>query len=50
MENKNNIIGTVPKSNRKVVETDKSIPENIYIPDRSHSWLGTGTSGNRGGG
>ena len=48
MENKNNIIGTGPISNRKEVQTDKSIPENIYIPDRSHSWLSTGTSGKRG--
>jgi hypothetical protein len=39
MEKKYHYVGTVPKSNRKVVEIDK-----IGIHDRSHSCIGTGTS------
>jgi hypothetical protein len=36
-------VGTVQKSNRKIVERNTSTP-NTQIHDRSLSWLGTGIS------
>jgi hypothetical protein len=37
--------GTVPKSNRKIVETEeRSMLPYAHIHDRSLSWLDTGTS------
>jgi hypothetical protein len=40
---KNGIIGTVPKSNRKNEERDKIDTINRQIHNRSHSWLGIRT-------
>ena len=40
MKRKYHTIGTVPKSNRKIVEIDTS---NTDIHDRSISWLGIGS-------
>ena len=43
---KNHIVGTVPKSNRKIVERDKIDTPNPQIHQHFSllSWLGTGTS------
>ena len=38
------IMWTIPKSNIKIVERDKTDIPNIQIYDHSLSWLGTGTS------
>ena len=40
---KYHIIGTVPKCNRKIVETGKFNTPNTHIYDRSISWLCKGT-------
>jgi hypothetical protein len=37
-------LGTVPKSNKNITESDKIDIRNTQIYDRSLSWLGTGTS------
>jgi hypothetical protein len=37
-------LGTVPKSNKNITESDKIDILNTQIHDRSLSWLGTGTS------
>jgi len=42
------LVGTVPKSIRKIVETCKIITSNTHIYDCSLSWLGTYTSINSG--
>ena len=39
---KYNNVGTVPKSNRKMVEIGKITTHNTQIHDYSLSWLGTG--------
>jgi len=39
---KNNNVGTVPKSNRKMVEIGKITTHDTQIHDYSLSWLGTG--------
>ena len=50
MKTKSLSVGTVPKSNRKIVERSKiGIPPNTQILDRSLSWLDTGTSMKSGG-
>jgi len=36
-------VGTVPKSNLKIVERDKSTPLNTHIHNCLLFWLGTGT-------
>jgi hypothetical protein len=41
--------GTIPKSNRKIVERDKIDTSNTQVHDRSLSWCGTGTLINSGG-
>jgi len=41
---KYHMVGTVPKSNRKIVQRDKIDIPNTQIHDRSLLWLGTGTS------
>jgi len=42
MKNKKyHTVGTVPKSNRKIVERGKIDIPNTQIYDRSFSWLGT---------
>jgi hypothetical protein len=38
------VFGTVPKSNRKIVERDKIDTSNTQMHDRSFHLLGTGTS------
>jgi hypothetical protein len=43
-------IGTVPKSNRKIVERSNIDASNTHIHDRSLSWLDTETSIKSGGG
>ena len=44
-KNKNvDIVGTIPKSNIKIVERGKIDTPTTHIYDRSRSWLGTGTS------
>jgi hypothetical protein len=45
MENnkKNNTIGAVPKSTRKIVEICKIDTPNKQEHDRSHCWRGTGS-------
>jgi len=43
-------VGTVPKSNKKIVETEtKPISLDTHVRRRSLSWLGTGTSVTSGG-
>jgi hypothetical protein len=37
-------VGTVPKSNRKVVKRDKFDTPSTEIHDRRPSWVSTGTS------
>jgi len=44
MKKKYHAVGTVLKSNRKVVERVKIDNSNTQIHDRSLYWLGTGTS------
>jgi len=41
---KNHTVGTIQKSNIKIVERGKIDTLNTQIHDRSVSWLGTGTS------
>jgi hypothetical protein len=41
---KTHTVGTVPKSNRKIVERDEIDTINTHIHDCSFSWFGTGTS------
>jgi hypothetical protein len=41
--NKYHTVGTVPKSNRKIVERDKIDTSNTQIHDLSLFWLATGT-------
>ena len=49
MKNENyQIVGRVPKSNRKIEERDKFDSLNTYIYDCSFSWLGTGTANKKG--
>jgi hypothetical protein len=42
--------GTVPKYNRKIVETVKIDNQNTHVHEGAHSWLGTGTSIKKSGG
>jgi len=49
MKKKYHIIGTVPKSNKKIVDRGKIDTPNTIIHDRSLSMLGTGTSRKGGG-
>jgi hypothetical protein len=49
MKTKNTTVGTIPKSNIKIVERDKIDTSNTQIHDRSLSWCGTGTLINSGG-
>jgi hypothetical protein len=50
MRNKNHhIVGTVPKSKKEIGERGNFGTLNIQIHDRSHSWLGAGTSLKNGG-
>jgi hypothetical protein len=42
-------VGTVPKSNRKITETDKIYTPSTHIHSNSLSLLGTGTRIKRGG-
>ena len=45
MKNKKyHTVGTIPKSNTKIVENDKIVAPNTQIHDRSLSWLGTDIS------
>ena len=37
-------VGTIPKSNIKILERGKIDTPNTQIQDRSLSWFGTGTS------
>jgi len=37
-------VGSIPKSNRKIVKGGKIDTPNTQIHDRSRSWLGIGTS------
>lgn len=37
-------VGTIPISNRKIVETDEINTLSTHIHDRPFSWLGTGIS------
>jgi len=50
MENKKyHTVGTVPQSNRKIIERRKIDSPNTHISDCSLSWLGPNTSINSGG-
>ena len=44
MKKKYCTVGTVPKSNIKIVERDKIDTPNTQIHDPTPSWVGTGTS------
>jgi len=44
MKTKNTTVGTIPKSNIKIVERDKIDTSSTQIHDRLLSWLGTVTS------
>ena len=44
MENKYHTVGTVPKSNRQIVETGRIDTPNTQIHDCLLCWLGTDTS------
>lgn len=37
-------VGTIPRSNIKIVETDKTDSPKTRIHGRSYSWLGTDTT------
>ena len=40
MKNKNKRVGTVPKSNQKIVVKGKNDTSNTHIHDHTLSWLG----------
>ena len=49
-DNKYHTVGTIPKSNRKIVEKGKPDTCSTQIYDSSLSWLGNGTSIKKNGG